>query len=111
MIELESSDNLLAGYLSEDWDNDYSDPWAAVEDFVRSEPLHAPLVRRDIATLLQQTGSDADLHSRLRVLGLGYQPLNDEFNTYRQWLLAVADRVDQLLGQHPASQSGLGRPA
>lgn len=99
-------DCLLGGYLHEDWQETYHDAWLAVEGFVHFEDDYAPLVRNEITEVLDQFQSEADLHRRLLRLGLGYHPPADGWTSYRDWLLAVADRVDEILRttrEHPTA--------
>lgn len=97
---LESLHNLLGGYLNEDWHDEYEDASTAIADFARSEPAHAFALSTDARSLLTQfgKGDDAALVACLTCqYGLGYLPSADGWGTYREWLLAVADRVDALL--------------
>jgi hypothetical protein len=93
----------MGGYLNEDWPFEYGGPWAAVEAFVRHEPASAPSVRADIDRLLARSDSDREVEDQLDKFGLGYRPSTDGSVSYRAWLLAVADRVDELLHKSPAA--------
>ena len=88
---------LLGAYLNEDLYLDYDDPWLAVEDFARLEPNHAPAVGAEIDALLGRTTSDSELEHCLTDLGLGYLPTVDGWADHRTWLLAVRDRVDEIV--------------
>jgi hypothetical protein len=103
MSDLESLDQLLGGYLNEDWYLEYGDPWIAVEAFVREEPDYAPSLRTDIDLAVAAAASDQELGRRLGKLGLGYAATTAGWHSYRTWLLAVADRVEELLHKSPAA--------
>jgi hypothetical protein len=103
MSNFESLDNLIGAYLYEDWFIDYGDPWAAVEAFVRDEPAYAPLVCAEIRRAVAQANSDSDLEGLLDKFGLGYDAVSAGWASYGAWLLAVAERVDQLLHGSPAA--------
>ncbi len=92
----------LASYLHEDWADDYPTSWDAIDDFATGEPLHASLLRHEVELAIDKFPADTALAQRLFDLGLRYCPSADGWPTYREWLLAVADRVDELLrGQPP----------
>lgn len=103
MSDLEALHQLLGAYLYEDWYIDYGDPWLAVEAFVQEEPDYAPSLRADIDRAVAEAASDQELERRLDRLGLGYAATNAGWSSYRTWLLAVADRVEQLLHTSPAA--------
>jgi CdiI immunity protein len=103
MSDLEALHHLLGAYLNEDWYLDYGDPWLAVEAFTRDEPEHAPAVNADIRRAVIESTSDGALEQRLDRFGLGYAATEDGWSSYRAWLLAVADRVEQLLHTSPAA--------
>jgi hypothetical protein len=103
MSDLKALGTLIGGYLNEDWPEDYGDPWAAVEAFVRYEPGYAPAVRSDVEQLVAEQISDREVEKRLAKFGLGYRPSVDGSIMYRTWLLDVADRVDELLHRSPAA--------
>jgi hypothetical protein len=94
---------LVGGYLNEDWHIDYGDPWVAVQSFVQDEPDYAPNLRADIELAVAQAGTDQEMEKLLDRLGLGYAATSAGWESYRAWLLAVADRVDQLLHTSPAA--------
>lgn len=87
----------LVGYLHEDWADDYEDAWYAVEDFVQNEPADAPLLRADVESAISVSSTELQLEQRLFDAGLRYVPSDDGWHSHGQWLLAVADRVDELL--------------
>jgi CdiI immunity protein len=103
MTEYGSLVQFLGGYLNEDWADDYSDPWDAVDDFARSQHGAALNLRYDIETLLREHPSQDALEDRLIRLGLGYRIQFHGWTSHREWLLAVADRVDEVLRTSPAA--------
>jgi hypothetical protein len=103
MSDLEALRQLMGAYLYEDWYIDYGDPWVAVEAFTRDEPEYAPAVSADIRRAVQEASSDDELEKRLDKFGLGYAATSAGWASYGAWLLAVADRVDQLLHTSPAA--------
>jgi hypothetical protein len=97
-------EHLLGAYLHADWRMDYPDSLAAVADFARSEPESAPHLRSEIADLLGRVTEESELHEYLVArLDSWYLPDNDGWRTIREWLLAVADRVDEVLRTSPAA--------
>jgi hypothetical protein len=103
MMELEALGVLIGGYLDQDWPEEYGDPWAAVEAFVRWEPELAPFLRADVESLVANVESDQHIERRLAKFGLGFAATEAGWNSYGTWLRAVADRVDQLLRKSPAA--------
>jgi hypothetical protein len=103
MRERDALAALIGGYLNEDWPEEYGDPWAAIERFVLWEPGYAPSVQVDVSRLIGRCASDAEVENALAKFGLGYAATNDGWATYTSWLLAVADRVEELLHKSPAA--------
>jgi hypothetical protein len=103
MREFNALGTLIGGYLNEDWYLEYGDPWVAIERFVLWEPEYAPYVRADVTKLVTQCGSDEEVEHLMDKFGLGYDAPSAGWSSYRAWLLAVADRVDQILHTSPAA--------
>jgi hypothetical protein len=103
MKQYPALEQLLGGYLHEDWADDYADFLHAIDAFVEHQPSYAPAVPGEIAQLLGECGSDAVLEQRLDDLGLVYYPPGLGWSSYRNWMLAVADRVEQALRKSPAA--------
>ena len=83
----------VGAYLNQDWPDDYSDQWAALEDFVTQESEATPLLPREIAWLLATHPSEEAVKRYLEHdLGTGYAADWDG-GTYRGWLTEVAERV------------------
>jgi hypothetical protein len=103
MRKLNALGTLIGGYLNEEWYLEYGDPWVAIERFVLWEPDYAPFIRADIEALTSQCVTDQDLETELDRFGLGYAATTAGWKSYGAWLLAVADRVDELLHKSPAA--------
>jgi len=97
MTEYEALELLLQAYLHEDMDDDYASVWDAVDDFAVSEGHVPHRIGGEIARLLATAKSESELREILRrQLGCNYRPQANGW-TYRGWLEAVADRVDEVL--------------
>jgi hypothetical protein len=97
MTEFESLRLLLGGYLHEDFNDEFGDSWRAVDGFAVNEPEDPPHIRDEVTRLLASVSSEAELRRIvLDELGSCYLPEADGW-TYRGWLEAVADRVDETL--------------
>jgi hypothetical protein len=97
MTDFESLRLLLAGYLHEDFHDDYGDAWGAVDAFALNEPEDPPHVREDVTRLLATVSSEQEVRRIvLDDFGSCYLAEVDGW-TYREWLQAVADRVDEIL--------------
>ena len=87
----------LGVYLYQDWADDYPTMWAAVDDFLVSERELAQRLSADVTRLVSSVASDEEL--RAIVLG----PLDSWYLaepggwSYRNWLLAVSQRVEHAL--------------
>jgi hypothetical protein len=103
MKPLDALKQLLGGYLHEDWADDYPDLWAAIDDFVDGEPECAPRFRADVDVLLNRCDTEQEIQQAMRQLGMVYYPPGGGWSSYRAWLLAVADRVEQNLHKSPAA--------
>jgi hypothetical protein len=102
-MEYDVLEQFLGGYLNEDWADDYADPWQAVDDFVQSQHSDALNLRHAIEDVIRQYPSEDALFARLLRLGLGYRIQFHGWTSHRTWLLAVADRVDEILHKSPAA--------
>jgi hypothetical protein len=88
----------LGVYLHQNWRIDYTDVWAAIEDFVASDRQHALGIHADVPDLLWGL-VPSDKKLRMVViddLDCWYQPESEGW-TYRAWLQAVSERVNDLL--------------
>jgi hypothetical protein len=94
---------LLGAFLNEDFVLLYGDAWGAVEAFAREEPDYSRQLRREITDVLTAYQSEAELEHALVRLGLGYLISYDGWDSHRTWLLAVADRVDDILRKSSAA--------
>jgi len=97
-------EHLLGAYLHADWRMDYPDSLAAVTDFVHSEPGSAPQLPSEINSLLTQITDETKLREYLAgELDSWYLPYGDGWGSTRDWLLAVADRAEEVLRTSPAA--------
>lgn len=83
---------LFAGYINQDFVEDYGDEWNATRAFAQENPAEA--VRNAAAgarDLLDQLDDDEDVGAALERLGLELRPA-DEGRTNRDWLEAI-DRL------------------
>lgn len=103
MTKYEALEQLLGGYLNEDWTDDYADPWQAVDDFPLSQHSYALKLRSEIEDIIRQYPSEDALDAQLTRLGLGYRIQFNGWTSHRDWLLAVADRVEKVLRKSPAA--------
>ncbi|MBV9823803.1 MAG: hypothetical protein JO144_16355 [Actinobacteria bacterium] len=94
---------LLVGYLHEDWTLDYPDFWHAVDDFIDGEPYAASRFRAEAEELVAECPGEPELQQALRELGSTYYPPGAGWESYRAWLLAVADYVEKNLHKSPAA--------
>jgi hypothetical protein len=87
-------ERLVAGYLNQDWPEDFASVWEAVDAFRRDEgPDTAAAARREVASLLAAPHSEEDLRQLLvEQLGCGYWPPGDGL-TFGGWLAVLADRL------------------
>jgi CdiI immunity protein len=103
MKSWEALECLLGGYFHEDFIDLYGSAWGAVDSYAQGQPDYAPQLRREITELLSTCKSEAELDSALVDLGTCYLPEADGWVSYRAWLLAVADRVDEILHRSPVA--------
>lgn len=103
MRSWDALENLLGGYFNEDYVDLHGTASKAVDKFAQGQPEHAPQLRAEITDLLSTYPSEAELEDALAGLGLDYLPTADGWSSYRAWLLAVADRVDEILHRSPAA--------
>jgi hypothetical protein len=103
MNDLNALCHLVDAYLHEDFADLYGSAGGAVDTYARNEPQHAPQLRSEITELLSTCKSESDLEKVLDDLGIGYLPTGDGWDSHRTWLLAVADRVDEILHKSPAA--------
>ncbi len=82
---------LVRGYLSLDWPEEYGNPWAAVDDYVRSEPSAHEVVP-EILSLLAETLEGDLIEYWIEVLQAGFIP-DDGVEGIRAFLNAVVERV------------------
>jgi hypothetical protein len=82
----------LAGFFHQDFMDEYSGPWAAVDDFIDDRPELVAGLPEEVDRLLEQYPSEEQLAQFLHRAHFCYYVMADGW-TYRTWLLAVADRM------------------
>jgi hypothetical protein len=103
MKSQDALETLLGGYLHEDFAHLHGTAWGAVDTFAHEELDCAPHLHREISDLIGTYRSESELEAALVDLGLNYLPTADGWDSHRAWLLAVADRVDEVLRTSPAA--------
>jgi CdiI immunity protein len=82
---------LFAGaYLHQDWLEDYDSTDAAFQDFLRSEPRHAPAAASELRTVLASDLDDSAVDELLHEAGSFYSPDADGL-TAREWLTRLLE--------------------
>ncbi len=85
-------------YFSEDWPDFYNDdPLCAVEAFVKGHPGLSDQLPSEVEALVESEVSEAELGDLFRRIELLYDPPVLDHLSYRDWLLAVAERVREVL--------------
>lgn len=89
---------LLHGHLNSNWPEQYPDSWAAIDDFLGSEPSAREKLAEEL-TILLGTPRTEDQLQRLVIgrLGSRYFP-DDEGLTMREWLDALRRRTGSTAG-------------
>jgi len=99
-MRTEAVEQFVTCYVHQAWPDLYVDLWDAVADFVELEPGLAPSFRSEVE-LLVSTRDERELRELLLDRwDSGYLAEGAGW-TYREWLMAVADRVDALLDRGP----------
>ncbi len=103
MTSRDALERLLGDYLHEDFMLVHGSAWGAVEDYAHDQIEVAPQLRHQITELLNSCQSESGLEATVTELGLNYLPSADGWQSYRSWLLAVADRVESIIRTSPAA--------
>src|SRR3712207_3643971 len=84
--------NFFAGYLHQDWPEE-SGSWQAAADLflAKASPAHAAAAAADVARLLADCATDAELTRALDAFGNAYDPTPDG-TSVRRWLELVMSR-------------------
>jgi hypothetical protein len=103
MTEYFNLSQFFGGYLNQDWPDEYSDEWAALDEFLRDNPNAAKEFRPEIQTLLDQRLPEGELSRVIFYdLGCGFSAEVDGWK-YRDWLQALSDYAAKAVGQPQAS--------
>jgi hypothetical protein len=99
-------ENLAQGFLYEDWPFQYSNEvMLAVDDFARSQAELGPALLAEIVKILASTPNEEAVAAIVKECDPTYEPSLDGF-TYREWLVAVAARVEKVMGEDAGQQAG-----
>ena len=89
---------LMAAYLHQDWDVEYSDVWAAVADFVDHAPqCMIAAAHSELRDLIAQDLSAAAIEVALAHYSCAYYPPGDGY-TLDGWLRELERRLQVALG-------------
>lgn len=87
--------NFLGAYFHQDFDAEYAEPWDAVLDYRRGATgARRATVANQIRHLVAISDDDQDIEAAVDSLGMHYSPTYDGYSSYRVWLTAVADFLD-----------------
>lgn len=85
-------DLFIGAYLHQDWPDEFSDEWAALDAFITREPRRARTLSSEIDGLLRARLSDADLEEFLDDHGCEYLA-DPASGGNRAWLTEVSRRA------------------
>ena len=103
MTEYPTLEQFFGGYLHQDWRDDYPDEWAALDDFLEDGPEVVDSFRREVAVVLADYESEADLRQLvLDELG-SFSMVEVRGWTYRAWLQALSNHAAKAIGHPRAS--------
>ena len=97
-------DYFFGGYMHQDWREDYPDEWAALDDFIRSEPEgSAAGFCKEASQLLATEPTEAELRELLlEDFGAAAMVENKGWK-YRDWIQAMSDHAAKATGHSQAS--------
>jgi len=93
----------FGAYQHHDWREDYATEWAALNDFMRSDPEVAANFCREISQLLDTEPSEDELRTLLLDEYLAAAMVENLGWTYRDWLRALSDYAAKTIGHPQAS--------
>ena len=94
MSELRTLQYFMQGYLHQDWPDDFSTVWEAVEKFKNEEPARVEALRADVIELIAERRSEDALRALLvDEFGTGYWAPGDAM-TFSEWLLELKERLN-----------------
>jgi len=83
----------FAGYLNQDWPDEYANEWAALDDYLRDNPDSASTFCPEAQALLDEHLSEEELTGLLfNDLACAYAAEVDGWK-YRNWLQALSNYV------------------
>jgi hypothetical protein len=86
-------DYLLGAYFHQDFYQDHGGLWETVDAFVRDDPHQADPLPGEVEARLTVDPTEDELRDYVRSTGCEYR-LQPEDGTYRDWLRAIARRVE-----------------
>ncbi|MFC5177898.1 contact-dependent growth inhibition system immunity protein [Nocardioides taihuensis] len=91
-VETPALDLVVGAYLHQDWPDECTDEWAALEAFLTREPMRARTLSSEIDGLLRVRLSEADLEEFLGDHGCDYFA-DPASGGNRAWLTEVSRRA------------------
>lgn len=93
----------FGGYLHQDWRVDYTDEWAALDDFLEDGAEVVESFRHEVGLLLAENLPEIELR-RVVLDELGsFSMVEIRGWTYSSWLQALADHAAKSIGHPQAS--------
>lgn len=93
---MENLRQLMAAYFHQDWWDEYDGAWRlAVADFARRAPERVPALEREIASLLDERPTDAQVSQLLDEMG-NYRHPGDEPDAHIAWLVDIRSLLDEI---------------
>jgi CdiI immunity protein len=93
----------FGAYMHHDWREDYATEWAALEDFMRSDPAIAANFCQEVSKLLATDPSEDALRTLLLDEYLAAAMVENRGWKYRDWLQALSDHTAKAIGHPQAS--------
>jgi hypothetical protein len=93
----------FGAYMHQDWREDYADEWAALDDFMRSDPHLTANFCQEVSQLLATSPSEDDLRTLLLDEYLAAAMVENLGWKYRDWLKALSDYAAKAVGHPRAS--------
>jgi len=93
----------FGAYMHHDWREDYATEWAALDDFMRSDPGVAADFSPEVSRLLATDPSEDELRTLLLDEYFAAAMVENQGWKYRDWLQALANHVQSASGHPRAS--------
>lgn len=93
----------LAGYLNQDWSDEYPNEWVALDEYLRGDPAAFPAFCLEIQAVLADHSSELEVRDLIfGEMRCAYLAEVDGW-TYRAWLQALSDHAARAIGHPRAS--------